>query len=356
MSLFRSTTSTTVAPPEIPDVEVANPPSDSISSLAFSSAGNFLAAGSWDNKVRIYEINDQKQSQGRAMYEHQGPVLDLYWNKEGSKIVSAGVDNAARVYDLQTGQATQVAQHDAPIKSVRWFETPQVNGGLVATGSWDKTLKYWDLRSSTPVLNVALPERCYSMDVVYPLLTVGCADRQIRCYDLSNPSVVSKEMISPLKFQIRSVACFPGADGFTVGSVEGRIAVHSFPGDESKRYTFRCHRQETKPGLKDGGLVYAVNDIKYNPVHGTFASVGSDGQYCFWDGDNRQRLKSSPQATVNASISTCAFNRDSTIFAYALSYDWHKGHQGMTPEHPNKIMLHTCRDEEVKRRAAAPKR
>lgn len=131
--------------------------------------------------------------------------------QEGNKIVSAGADHAARIYDLQSGQATQVAQHDAPIKSVRWFETPQVNGGLVATGSWDKTLKvsvenvililsgvnmeirqYWDLRSSTPVLTVPLPERCYSMDVVYPLLVVGCAERIIRCYDLANPSAVSK--------------------------------------------------------------------------------------------------------------------------------------------------------------------
>lgn len=52
MSLFKSATSTSLVPPELPDVEVANPPSDSVSSLAFSSAANFLAAGSWDNNVR----------------------------------------------------------------------------------------------------------------------------------------------------------------------------------------------------------------------------------------------------------------------------------------------------------------
>lgn len=33
------------------DVEVADPPSDSISSLAFSSAGDYLAVGSWNNEV-----------------------------------------------------------------------------------------------------------------------------------------------------------------------------------------------------------------------------------------------------------------------------------------------------------------
>ena len=45
-----------------------------------------------------------------------------------------------------------------------------------------------------------------------------------------------------------------------------------------------------------------------------------------------------------------AFNRTGTIFAYAVSYDWSKGHSGMTPGQPNKLMLHACKDDEVKRK------
>lgn len=52
---------------------------------------------------------------------------------------SGGTDNAARMYDLATGQAMQVAQHDAPVKCVRWVDQPQ--GGNLVTGSWDKTVK-----------------------------------------------------------------------------------------------------------------------------------------------------------------------------------------------------------------------
>ena len=32
-------------------------------------------------------------------------------------------------------------------------------------------------------------------------------------------------MPSPLKWQTRVVACFPSANGFAVGSVEGRVAI-----------------------------------------------------------------------------------------------------------------------------------
>lgn len=49
-------------------------------------------------------------------------------------------------------------------------------------------------------------------------------------------------------------------------------------------------------------------------------------------------------------ITATTFNRNGTIFAYSISYDWSKGHSGMTPGHPNKLMLHACKDEEVKRR------
>lgn len=33
-------------------------------------------------------------------------------------------------------------------------------------------------------------------------------------------------MISPLKFQTRTIAAFPNRTGYLVGSIEGRVAVH----------------------------------------------------------------------------------------------------------------------------------
>jgi mRNA export factor len=33
----------------------------------------------------------------------------------------------------------QVAVHGAPVKAVRWVDSPQ--GGFLVTGSWDKTIK-----------------------------------------------------------------------------------------------------------------------------------------------------------------------------------------------------------------------
>lgn len=66
------------------DVPLNQPPEDSISDMRFSPASEHLAVASWDKKVRIYEINEQGQSEGKALFEHEAPVLNCCWSPVGS--------------------------------------------------------------------------------------------------------------------------------------------------------------------------------------------------------------------------------------------------------------------------------
>lgn len=66
------------------DVQVQNPPEDSISDLSFSPTSDHLAVASWDKKVRIYEIDGQGNSAGKALFDHEGPVLSCTWSKVSS--------------------------------------------------------------------------------------------------------------------------------------------------------------------------------------------------------------------------------------------------------------------------------
>ena len=63
------------------DVALNNPPDDGISDLAFSPMTEHLAVSSWDKKVRIYEINAQGGSEGKALFEHEQPVFSCCWSK-----------------------------------------------------------------------------------------------------------------------------------------------------------------------------------------------------------------------------------------------------------------------------------
>ncbi|CAO3590431.1 unnamed protein product [Absidia cylindrospora] len=305
--------------------------------MSFSSQADYLAASSWDNQVRIYEIQPTGQSILKASYAHEAPALCVTWSKDGSKVVSGGADKAGRIYDVATGQSTQIAAHDEAIKSMTFLDQGQQ---ILATGSWDKTVKYWDLRSPQPIGTVALPERVYCMDSRQQLMVVGTADRHVVLFDLNNPTTIFKQTVSPLKWQTRTVSCFIDGSGYAIGSIEGRVGIqHLNEKDQARNFSFKCHRDEAKN-------VYCVNDISFHPVYGTFSTCGADGTIVFWDKDSKQRLKSLPK--MNDTIACTTFNRSGTIFAYAVSYDWSKGHKFATPGNTNRIMLHSVQDQDIR--------
>ena len=128
----------------------------------------------------------------------------------------------------------QVAAHDSSVKAARFFELPNSSGPMLVTGSWDKTIKYWDLRSQTPVGSVACQERVYSMDVRNSLLVVGTADRYINVINLQDPLKFYKTLQSPLKWQTKVVSCFTDASGFAIGSIEGRCAIQYVEDKDSR--------------------------------------------------------------------------------------------------------------------------
>ncbi|WVN89082.1 uncharacterized protein L203_104298 [Cryptococcus depauperatus CBS 7841] len=355
------------------DIELANPPTDSISNIAFSPTADILAVASWDNNIRLYDVNSQGQNQGKAMYSHQGPVLDLTWSADGQYCFSAGCDNAVQMYNVQTQQPQQVAQHDAPIKCVEFAEVPG-SGQVLITAGWDKKLKYWDLRSSNPIATIDLSDRAYSMDVAQSLLVCATGDRQLHIINLSNPTAIFKSIESPLKWQTRVVSCFPTGDAFAVGSIEGRVAIQ-YPGEDDKRnFSFKCHRYDIPtgtmprtPAISGSQNVFAINTLTFHKIQGTFCSGGSDGSLTFWDGISRTKLKTFSCKELNngdtdirpprfgTPIVSSSFNHNQEIIAYALSYDWSKGHGGVPPAGQNttKVMLHHVKPEEVNKK---PKR
>lgn len=202
----------------------------------------FILFISFDNQTRIWQINGDGSSVPKAAIPHEAPSLGCSWSRDGVKLLSVGADKAGRIMDINTGQTQQVAAHDAPIKCCRWFDGGNM-GSIAVTASWDKvssvfsrqTVKYWDLRSQNPVATLNLPERAYSMDIVFPLMVVATAEQHILVYNLTNPTAVYKTIASPLKWQTRVVSCFTKGDGFAVGSIEGRVGIQ-YVEEKDSRY------------------------------------------------------------------------------------------------------------------------
>lgn len=316
------------------DFVVSSPPDDSVSCLQFSPVGNLLIGGSWNKQILLWEINNSGAAIPKSMQSHNAPVLCCDFSGDGQTVFSGSCDNTVKAWSLGSNQTQTIAQHQAPVKAV--FCVSEMNA--IVTGSWDKTMKYWDMRAPKEQASVNLPERCYAMDVRYPLAVVGTAERHLLIYDLRKHQTPFRTVQSPLKMQTRCVSTFMSGTGFAVGSIEGRVAIqHIEEKDTPKNFAFKCHRINSE--------VYAVNSIAFHK-YGTFATAGSDGIYTFWDKDSKQRLKIFQRN--NNPITAGAFNRDGLIYAYAVSYDWSKGHENHDKSKPNKIYLHPVSDAEIK--------
>lgn len=243
------------------------------------------------------------------------------------------------MWHIQTNQSMQVGSHNAPVREVAWLN--EIN--CLASGSWDKTIKYWDTRSPNPQGTVNLPERLYCMDAKGYLLVAGCASKKMLVFDVRKPLNPVKQHDSLLDLQTRCVSLFPNLKGYAYGSIEGRVRIEYLePKDESNSFAFKCHRVE------EGGvsMLYPVNSIGFNTRYGTFATAGGDGNFVAWDKDNKQRLKNFQR--LETSITKCAFNRDTTIFAYVMSYDWHKGFNCTEKDIPSQIYLKAVTDDMIR--------
>lgn len=92
------------------------------------------------------------------------------------------------------------------------------------TGSWDRTVRVWDPRAGEGSGAVSVhqqPDTVYTMDAVNTTLVVGTAGRHVILWDLRNMSQPVEQQESTLRYQTRVIRCFPGGQGFVMGSIEG---------------------------------------------------------------------------------------------------------------------------------------
>ncbi len=210
-------------------------------------------------------------------------------------------------------------------------------------------VKFWDTRQATPLKQLTLPERVYAADVFGPMAVITTADRGIQIYSLDQGPTEYKKLDSLLKYQHRCISIFADKNrapkGFAIGSIEGRVAIMYVETNNPTvdNFTFKCHRSNpiSPANTQD---IFSVNDVAFHPIHNTLATVGSDSRYSFWDKDDRTKLKTSDPIN-DQSITCCAFDSRGQLFAYASSYDWHKGHEGNVQTKKNIIFLKQCFEE-----------
>jgi WD40 repeat protein len=83
------------------------------------------------------------QSKERAVLPSHGPVNTAVFSPDGSRVLTASNDGAARIWPLGERRAVRVLRHAGPVHTAVFSR----DGGLVVTASQDGTARIWQTRS-----------------------------------------------------------------------------------------------------------------------------------------------------------------------------------------------------------------
>ncbi len=82
----------------------------------------------------------------RSWAARHGSILEVRWSPDGTRLVSAGEDRLARVWEASTGeQLGQLRGHELPVQNAAF----SIGGRFIATTSEDKTVRLWNATNYT---------------------------------------------------------------------------------------------------------------------------------------------------------------------------------------------------------------
>lgn len=119
---------------------VFNGHTDTITSLVFTSDGKYLASGSEDKNIIIWNIEDEKKW-CCFNNSHIDGVLALAFSPDGNYLVSGSADKTIKIWNLTQKQEFYfLNSHTGPVTSLAFSS----DGGFFASGSGDKSVKIWN--------------------------------------------------------------------------------------------------------------------------------------------------------------------------------------------------------------------
>lgn len=236
-----------------------------ITSVAFSTNGSWVASGSTDGAVRVFDAATGEQPiQFRG---HESPVYAVACSPGGQHLASAAADMSVRIWNMRTGDELALLEgHEGVVTSLAYG----ADGRTLVSGSSDGSLRLWNAVSGEELARIDVGDVSVDCVAISPggaHVASGSDDGLVRLWDtatgeLSWVSDLNAGFVNSLQFS---------ADGSTMGSATEDGIVRLLNADDGSITA----QLEGHAGF--------VSGVAFGPDGVSLVSGSEDGTVRLWD-------------------------------------------------------------------------
>jgi WD40 repeat protein len=193
--------------------------SGGVLTVAYSSDSRFLASGSYDGTVRIWDSDTGKEL--HALRGHGREVTSVVFSPDGKVLASGSFDHTIRLWDAGSGKLLQPRQGaDGPVNNL----AVSPDGRLAVAVCHDHTIHIWSVATQQQ-LHILRGHTDFVYAVIFSpdgrVLASGGSDRTVRLWDAATGRELRR--LGEHRFAVYSLAFTP--EGNTLLSAEGDDTV-----------------------------------------------------------------------------------------------------------------------------------